>query len=113
MTNDTCATDVVPEISAQEAASLKNAVFVDVREPHEWDEGHVPDATHIPLGTLLADAAPSLPRDMQMVVYCRGGTRSKRALQYLQTLGFTNGKNLVGGFMAWQREVPERCTKAA
>jgi adenylyltransferase/sulfurtransferase len=113
MTNTTCATDAVPEITVQEAATLKNAVFVDVREPHEWDEGHVPDATHIPLGTLLENTAPELPRDTQMVVYCRGGTRSKRALQYLQTLGFTNGKNLVGGFMAWSREVPERCSKVA
>jgi molybdopterin/thiamine biosynthesis adenylyltransferase/rhodanese-related sulfurtransferase len=114
MSDNACATTApgpaVPEITADEAGKLENAVFLDVREPHEWDEGHVPDALHIPVGTLLTQNAPEVPRDKELVVYCRGGTRSKKALAYLQTLGFTNGKNMIGGFISWEKTNPERVT---
>jgi adenylyltransferase/sulfurtransferase len=110
MTNDP---NAVPEITAAEAAQLKTPVFLDVREPDEWDEGHIPGAMHIPVGTLLADSAPNVPRDAELVVYCRSGGRSKRALQHLQTLGYTNGKNMVGGFTSWSQVNPARTERAA
>ena len=103
----------VPEISAADAATLKSPLFLDVREPDEWNEGHIPGAVHIPLGTLLADNAPNISRDTELVVYCRSGGRSKKALQHLQKLGFTNGKNMVGGFTAWSSVNPQRCERAA
>src|SRR6185369_7870066 len=110
MTNDP---NAVPEITAADAAQVKNAVFLDVREPDEWDEGHIPGATHIPVGTLLADSAPNVPRDAELIVYCRSGGRSKRALQHLQKLGYTNGKNMVGGFTSWSQVNPQRTERAA
>jgi molybdopterin/thiamine biosynthesis adenylyltransferase/rhodanese-related sulfurtransferase len=112
MSDNACATNTpgpaVPEITAEDAGQLKNAVFLDVREPHEWDAGHVPGALHIPVGTLLTQNAPEVPRDKELVVYCKGGTRSRKALAYLQTLGFTNGKNMTGGFISWEKTNPER-----
>lgn len=79
-----------------------DAVIVDVREPDEWALGHAPGAIHIPLGDLplrLADlpSGESTP----IVVTCRGGGRSTRAVTWLTEQGF-NASNLTGGMMGWQ-----------
>ncbi|MBI3420246.1 MAG: HesA/MoeB/ThiF family protein [Proteobacteria bacterium] len=114
ISNNACSTfsasdPSIPEISAEDAVKLKMPFFLDVREPHEWSEGHVRAAKHIPLGTLLSQTAPELPREGDLIVYCRGGTRSKKALQHLRKLGFTNGKNLTGGFVSFSGAHPEQC----
>ncbi|MEE6294996.1 rhodanese-like domain-containing protein [Georgenia wangjunii] len=76
------------------------AVVLDVREQDEWDAGHVPGATHIPLGELPARTADVPEADL--VVVCRSGGRSARATAWLTQAGF-DARNLDGGMKAWER----------
>ncbi|RAK70454.1 molybdopterin-synthase adenylyltransferase MoeB [Hymenobacter edaphi] len=75
--------------------------LLDVREPAEFEAQHLPGARLLPLGQLAAGVA-ALPREQPVVVYCRSGARSRRAIQQLQTeFGFRNLQNLEGGLLAW------------
>jgi adenylyltransferase/sulfurtransferase len=76
-------------------------VLVDVREPDEWAEGHLPGARHIPLGELPQRAAELDPQ-AEIVLYCHAGVRSLRALHHLQQRGYTKLRSLTGGIMAWE-----------
>jgi molybdopterin/thiamine biosynthesis adenylyltransferase/rhodanese-related sulfurtransferase len=78
------------------------AVVVDVREPYEWQAGHIDRARHIPLGE-LANRLDELPRGAEIVLYCESGARSARALDVLRQAGFARAKHLKGGFTAWRR----------
>jgi molybdopterin/thiamine biosynthesis adenylyltransferase/rhodanese-related sulfurtransferase len=79
-----------------------DALMVDVREPSEWDAGHIDGAIHIPLAALPA-RMNELPRDRDLVVYCAMGGRSARAVEMLRSAGFTRVSNLTGGYQAWTR----------
>ncbi|GAB3835562.1 molybdopterin-synthase adenylyltransferase MoeB [Hymenobacter jeollabukensis] len=75
--------------------------LLDVREPHEFEAQHLPGARLLPLGQLAAGVA-AVPREQPVVVYCRSGARSRRAIQQLQAdFGFRNLQNLEGGLLAW------------
>ncbi len=89
------------------ASRLKESplpVLLDVREPHELAISALPGAINIPLGTLAARLS-ELDSAKEMVVFCKGGTRSARALELLVSAGFRRVKNLQGGINAWAREV--------
>jgi rhodanese-related sulfurtransferase len=75
------------------------AVFLDVREPDEWQAGHIEEATHIPLADLPARIGELSPDDA-LVVVCRSGARSGRAVAWLNQNGFDT-QNLDGGMVAW------------
>jgi len=77
---------------------------VDVREPQEWNMGRIEGARHIPLGQLIAQH-DTLDRNQEIILYCRSGARSGRALLMLQQAGFKKLKNMVGGILRWSREV--------
>jgi adenylyltransferase/sulfurtransferase len=79
-------------------------VLVDVREPHELAISALPGAINIPLGTLAARLS-DLDSSKDMVVFCKSGTRSARALELLASAGFKKVKNLKGGINAWAREI--------
>lgn len=77
--------------------------IIDVREPHENAEFNIGGVLY-PLGkvqTMMVDELEPL-RDEEVIVYCRSGNRSGQACLILDTLGFKNTKNLVGGMLAWQ-----------
>lgn len=79
------------------------APFVlDVRNPDEFAAGHIEGAVLIPLGELDARIA-ELPQDLNtpMLVYCAVGIRGNFGLVYLKMLGFTNVRNIRGGYVAW------------
>ena len=78
--------------------------LLDVREPHELEISHIEGATLIPLGQLAARLS-ELDSAEEMVVFCKAGTRSARALELLLSAGFRKVKNLKGGINAWVREV--------
>jgi molybdopterin/thiamine biosynthesis adenylyltransferase/rhodanese-related sulfurtransferase len=78
--------------------------LLDVREPHELQISALPGATNIPLGTLAARLS-ELDSAEDMVVFCKAGTRSTRALELLVSAGFKKVKNLKGGINAWAQEV--------
>ena len=95
----------INEIDVEGAAARRDgdAVFLDVREPDEYEQGAVPGAVHIPRGYLelrVEDAVPD--RDAEVVVYCAGGTRSAFAAEALQEMGYNNVKSLIGGFNGWK-----------
>ena len=79
-------------------------VLLDVREPHEWDICHLPEATLIPESDITA-RMNELDTADEIVLYCRTGIRSARALNQLRDSGFTKLRNLVGGLHGWADEV--------
>ncbi len=78
--------------------------LLDVREPHELEISKLEGADLIPLGQLAARLSELDSAD-EMVVFCKGGTRSARALELLTSAGFRKVKNLKGGINAWAQEV--------
>ncbi len=97
------------DISASELANrLQNnhLKLLDVREPHELKISSLPGAVNISLGTLAAHLS-ELDSAEEMVVFCKAGTRSARALELLVSAGFKKVKNLKGGINAWAREVDQ------
>lgn len=71
-------------------------IFIDVRETYEYAMGHVKGAINIPPDELMAGAKKldNVPKDTELVLYCRSGSRSNASMSYFQQLGFTN---LVNG----------------
>jgi len=80
----------------------QNAVIVDVRSDKEYQEGHIVNSLHIPLGVLenrLSDLKDH--KNDSLIVVCRSGTRSTSAANILKKQGFESVKNLHGGMLAW------------
>jgi adenylyltransferase/sulfurtransferase len=80
------------------------AFILDVREPHEYDICHLEGSTLIPLNELPRRLS-ELDTGQDMVVLCRSGARSARAVRFLREAGFEKAKNLVGGILAWSDEI--------
>jgi molybdopterin/thiamine biosynthesis adenylyltransferase/rhodanese-related sulfurtransferase len=78
--------------------------LLDVREPHELEISTLQDAVNIPLG-MLAGRLSDLDTAEEMVILCKSGTRSTRALELLVSAGFKKVKNLKGGINAWADEI--------
>jgi rhodanese-related sulfurtransferase len=96
-----------PALSAVEAANAVasgHAVIIDVREDSEWQEQHIPEAIHIPLGQLNARLTELKPyQSTKIITQCRSGRRSAQAQAALIAAGFSNVYNLEGGIIAWQQ----------
>ena len=99
MSNATDADNLDPSTLKSRLADT-SIVLVDVREPHEWAEGHLEGARHLPLGS-LAQALDTLDPLANTVLYCKRGGRSHQALMFLRQRGFTRLAHLDGGIMAW------------
>ncbi len=91
---------------AVETLENPDLLIVDVRQPEEYtgEDGHIPNAINIPLRELAQnlDLLPDL--DMPIVVYCGSAFRSAIAMTSLQILGYTDVRNMKGGFRAWLGE---------
>ncbi len=101
---DTATADTLPrEISVSEAAAMRDdgAFILDVREPEEWNESHIPGATLIPLGE-LASRVDEVPQDQEVVVVCRSGNRSQQGRDILIQAGFENVTSMAGGVNQWK-----------
>ena len=97
----------IREVTPGEAQLLveQGARLVDVRENTEWEEGHVPGATHISKSYLEQQIEAAVPdRDAPVVLYCAGGVRSLFAAQTLVSMGYTQPISMKGGFQAWKTE---------
>ena len=96
----------IQEISLQETAEgLKrgDTLLIDVRDPDEWQEGHIPGAKNFSRGTVeleIEEAAPDLSKPI--ITHCGGGGRSALAAESLQRMGYKNVKSMAGGFKAWK-----------
>jgi rhodanese-related sulfurtransferase/glyoxylase-like metal-dependent hydrolase (beta-lactamase superfamily II) len=92
-----------PEVSAGEGDKLvtAGAQLLDVREPDEWDFGHAPGASLIPMGQ-VHDRLSEVSADARVVVICRSGGRSAAVTQVLRSRGY-DAVNLAGGMRAWAK----------
>jgi len=78
-------------------------VLVDVREKHEWNEGYIPEAVHVPRGFLELQIEEAVPdKSKTVVLYCAGGVRSLMAGRTLQQMGYDNVISMSGGFGQWK-----------
>ena len=91
------------EISVEEAVAKRNsgAFILDVRQPEEWDEFHIPDSTLVPLDE-LASRMGEMPKDQEIVVVCRSGNRSAQGRDILLNAGFTQVTSMAGGLTQWR-----------
>jgi len=113
----TCAVDEIRGLTADEIKTILDKdrkgefILLDVRQPEEYEAGHIPGATLIPLGDLEARQR-ELGRNKKIIAYCRSGRRSMAAAIALCGLGFEGVQHLDGGILGWPYEtvtgIPER-----
>lgn len=101
------AVDGVPRIGPralwEQLHSKQPPLVLDVREPREFHQAHIPNAQPIPLLQMVTEP-PALPRDRPIVITCRSGRRSQRAAQALLSQGYDNLSILEGGLLAWEAD---------
>lgn len=95
----------ISEISPKETMALHESgsgvVFLDVREPNEWNLGRVPGALHLPRGNLESKVEGLVDRDKRVVVYCARANRSALAADTMQRMGYQNVASMSEGFGGW------------
>jgi len=94
----------IQEIEPEAAVTrLNSAVFLDVREPEEYEQGAIPGAIRLPRGNLEFQVEGRLPdKDAPVIVYCAGGVRSAFAAQTMGLLGYRDVTSMLGGFNRWK-----------
>ena len=98
----------ITEISPHDAAAKSKsgeAVIIDVRDKEEWNDGHIPGATHLSRGTVELDIEEKVP-DPNATIICHccpeGFRGSALAAESLQRMGYKNVRSMAGGFKAWK-----------
>ena len=95
-----------PVISVQELQKLMqkegSVLIYDVRQPEEYNEGHIKGATLIPLGD-LSSRYKEIPQKKKVVIYCHSGRRSAQAVAFLRDHGYADAFSLSGGYLEWSR----------
>ena len=104
-----CGADGYQKISQEKAKEMmdtQEVLVLDVREQSEYAGGHIPGAVLLPVGTIDEDTAAAVipEKDTTVLVYCRSGSRSKRAAKALAGLGYT-GIYEFGGIMSWPYDI--------
>ena len=95
--------DITVEELKQKMNAGEDFIFIDVREPYEYEEFNL-GATLIPLGNLPEAFSKLMERkDDEIILHCRSCARSGSAKVTMSQLGFTNVRNLLGGVLEWQR----------
>jgi len=102
------------DITPSELKSMMDAnadlYVLDVREPHEISVCAIEGTVKIPLGD-VSERYLEVPKDCDVVVHCKLGGRSAQAVEFLQSKGYTNVKNLAGGIIRWADDVDTSLTK--
>lgn len=96
---------VLPDtVDVQTVAEIKerdDVVLLDVREQWEYDEGHIPGVTLIPMAE-VGGRMSEIPTDKEVIVTCRSGNRSGQVAEFLRSQGYDNVHNMAGGILAWE-----------
>jgi adenylyltransferase/sulfurtransferase len=104
----------IPEITPKELAAKQQRRddfdLIDVREPHEWAIAKIPGARLVPLGT-FTESLSSFDSARDIVVTCKMGGRSAKAVRQLQAAGFKKVWNLAGGILRWSDDVDPKVPK--
>ena len=93
-------------VDVHTVASIKDqddVYVIDVREQWEYDEGHIPGVTLIPMNE-VPNRLEEIPTDKDVIVTCRSGNRSGQVAEYLRQIGYDNVHNMSGGIIAWEAE---------
>ncbi len=100
-----------PRTASVSASQLKDRLdagekplIIDVREPWEYAEGHIPGSVLKPLGQIRT-WTQELNKSDEIIVICRTASRSGVAAQFMTSMGFTNVKNFSGGIITWKGKV--------
>jgi molybdopterin/thiamine biosynthesis adenylyltransferase/rhodanese-related sulfurtransferase len=97
--------ELISREQAREEIASGEAKLIDVREPHEWNEAHLAEATHVPQGELLERIDELVPDTSERVLlYCRTDNRSSRAADALRSLGYDNVGVIERGIVGWTEE---------
>jgi adenylyltransferase/sulfurtransferase len=103
--------DITVQELKQRLDAGEEIILIDVREPHEREICHI-GGTLIPLGTIPEKLSElSEHKDKEIIVYCRTGGRSGKAVAFLKEQGFVNVRNLVGGVHAWSDQIDNSMPK--
>lgn len=98
----------VQEMSVKDALALRHTtgdvVFLDVRDPQEYNLGRIPGAVTISRGNLEKNVESQVPRDKTVVVYCANGNRSVFAVETMKVMGYEHVRSLREGFTGWVAE---------
>jgi adenylyltransferase/sulfurtransferase len=96
--------EIEPSQLAQRLQRGEKLEIIDVREPYEWEIGHIPGARLVPLDR-IAEEIPRLDKRRETILYCKVGGRSMRAARQLADAGVADVRNLAGGILRWIDEV--------
>lgn len=96
--------DIAPTDLQKRLETGEKLRVIDVRDPWEYAEGHIPGSVLRPLGQIRT-WADEFPKDEEIVVYCRSASRSAMAWKYLQSAGYKQVKNMSGGIITWRGQV--------
>ena len=100
----------IKEISIDELLQHREPyVLLDIREDHEWQQGHLPEAMHLGKGIIERDIEQTVAdKKQKIVLYCGGGYRSALSAQTLQQMGYQQVLSLAGGYREWcERQLPQ------
>jgi rhodanese-related sulfurtransferase len=93
--------EVTPEQVLEMQANGENVVYLDVREPKEWNLGRLPHAVHLPLGNLETKVRDLIEPDRRVVIYCARGNRSALAALAMKRMGYENVASMARGITGW------------
>ena len=93
--------EVTPEQVRDMQARNERVVYLDVREPNEWNLGRLPHAIHLPRGHLEAKVEGIIDRKQRVVIYCARGNRSALAALTMKQMGYENVASMARGFVGW------------
>jgi rhodanese-related sulfurtransferase len=95
----------IREVTPRQVLDMMNAnatvVYLDVREPNEWNLGRLPNAMHLPRGNLESNIEARVGREETVVIYCARGNRSALAADTLQQMGYENVSSMAEGWGGW------------
>jgi rhodanese-related sulfurtransferase len=93
--------EVTPEQVREMQTRDERVVYLDVREPNEWNLGRLPHAVHLPRGNLETKIEALIDRSQKVVIYCARGNRSALAALTMKQMGYENVASMARGFMGW------------
>ena len=93
--------EVTPEQVRDMQARNESVVYLDVREPNEWNLGRMPQAIHLPRGNLEGKVEGLIDRNQKVVVYCARGNRWALAALTMKQMGYENVASMAHGFLGW------------
>jgi adenylyltransferase/sulfurtransferase len=102
--------EIQPSQLAERLEGGEELEIIDVREPYEWQLGHIPGARLVPLGRIAAEI-PLLDKRRETILYCKVGVRSMFAAKQLADAGVSEVRNLAGGILRWIDEVDPTMTR--